>query len=92
VAALLAGVKLVDEDQRIAATHCEKHGEHALSLSVAQGKYHQVKRMLAAAGNHCVSLQRTRVGGLTLDSLNLAPGEWCYLDDAALARLVTFSA
>jgi 16S rRNA pseudouridine516 synthase len=90
VTQLLAGVKLVDENQLIAATHCAIHGEHALELSVEQGKYHQVKRMLAAAGNHCVSLQRTRVGGLTLDSLALEPGQWCYLDEASLARLVTF--
>jgi 16S rRNA pseudouridine516 synthase len=47
-----------------------------------QGKYHQVKRMLAAAGNHCAALRRTAVGELTLDALGLAEGEWAYIDPA----------
>jgi 16S rRNA pseudouridine516 synthase len=43
--------------------------------------------MLAAAGSHCVALQRTAIGGLTLDALGLAEGEWCYLDEDQRALL-----
>jgi 16S rRNA pseudouridine516 synthase len=44
--------------------------------------------MLAAAGNHCVALHRSQIGGLTLDSLGLKEGEWCYLEQAQLDLLV----
>ena len=57
-------------------------------MTLAEGKYHQVKRMLAAAGNHCTALRRTGIGGLKLDALELAEGEWCYLDEAQRALLV----
>jgi 16S rRNA pseudouridine516 synthase len=52
-----------------------------------QGKYHQVKRMLAAAGNHCAALQRIAIGGLRLDGLGLDEGEWMYLEASHLALL-----
>ena len=84
---LLAGVKLHDEPALLAALHCVQRGEHALEIVLEQGKYHQVKRMLAAAGNHCVALHRSAIGGLTLEALGLAEGEWCYLDQAQLALL-----
>ena len=41
-----------------------------------------VKRMLAAAGNHCTALCRTQIGQLKLADLNLAPGAWCYLNQS----------
>ncbi|MFA7300176.1 MAG: pseudouridine synthase, partial [Sideroxydans sp.] len=50
---LLKGVKLHDEPAPLAAVLCEKLGEHELKIVLEQGKYHQVKRMLAAAENHC---------------------------------------
>ncbi|MES2741940.1 MAG: pseudouridine synthase [Pseudomonadota bacterium] len=84
---LLAGVKLHDEPAPLAALVCRQSGEHQLEIVLEQGKYHQVKRMLAAAGNHCSALHRSAIGGLTLDALGLAPGEWCYLDQAQLALL-----
>lgn len=88
IAHLLAGVKLHDEPQTLAAQHCKMLGEHQLELVLEQGKYHQVKRMLAAAGNHCEALQRVQLGQLTLDALGLAAGEWCYLSAAQRALLV----
>ena len=88
VAKLLSGVKLHDEPAPLAAVSCRMVGSHQIEIVLEQGKYHQVKRMLAAAGNHCVALRRTQIGGLKLDTLGLAEGEWCYLDDAQLARLV----
>jgi 16S rRNA pseudouridine516 synthase len=87
VAALLAGVKLHDEPAPLAAVSCGIVDTHRIEIVLEQGKYHQVKRMLAAAGNHCVALRRTQIGGLKLDDLGLAEGEWCYLDDAQLALL-----
>lgn len=85
---LLAGVQLHDEPAPLAAVTCVQRGEHQLEIVLEQGKYHQVKRMLAAAGNHCTALHRSQIGGLTLDSLGIKEGEWCYLDEEQLALLV----
>jgi 16S rRNA pseudouridine516 synthase len=84
---LLAGVKLHDEPAPLAALTCVQRGEHQLEIVLEQGKYHQVKRMLAAAGNHCSALHRSAIGGLALDALDLAEGEWCYLGQAQLDLL-----
>ena len=54
-------------------------------LVLTEGRYHQVRRMFAAAGNHVDALHRSRVGGLEL--ADLAPGEWRELDDDDLRRL-----
>ena len=86
-AQLLAGVKLHDEPAPLAAVTCRIVDSHRIELVLEQGKYHQVKRMLAAAGNHCVALRRTQIGMLKLDELGLAEGEWCYLDEGQLALL-----
>lgn len=82
VAQLLSGVQLHDEPAPLAALTCRKIDERRLEIVLEQGKYHQVKRMSAASGNHCVALRRTAIGGLQLDALGLSEGEWCYLDDA----------
>jgi 16S rRNA pseudouridine516 synthase len=87
VAQLLRGVKLHDEPAPLAAVSCRMIDTHQIEIVLEQGKYHQVKRMLAAAGNHCSELCRTQIGRLRLDALNLNPGEWCYLDDALRAQL-----
>jgi len=87
VAQLLAGVKLHDEPGPLAAQTCRMLDTHELEIVLEQGKYHQVKRMLVAAGNHCTALRRTAIGSLTLDALALDEGEWCYLDAAQLACL-----
>lgn len=87
VAQLSEGVKLHDEPAPLAALTCRALGAHQLEMVLAEGKYHQVKRMLAAAGNHCVALCRTQIGGLALDTLALAAGEWCYLSPAQLDLL-----
>lgn len=86
VAQLEQGVQLVDEPLPLAA-QARRLDTHRIEMILDQGKYHQVKRMLAAAGNHCVALERAAVGRLTLAALGLAPGEWCYLDEAQLALL-----
>ena len=86
IAQLTAGVKLVDEPQPIAG-QARQLDEHRLEIVLDQGKYHQVKRMLAAAGNHCTALCRTAIGGLELATLDLAEGEWCHLEPDQLALL-----
>lgn len=88
VAQLLAGVQLIDEAAPLRAVSCVKRGEHLLEIVLEQGKYHQVKRMLAAAGNHCSALHRSQIGGLTLESLGLEEGEWCFLEPAQRDLLV----
>jgi len=85
---LLGGVKLHDEPAPLAAVTCRMLDAHRLEIVLEQGKYHQVKRMLAAAGNHCSALCRTAIGGLTLEALDLAEGEWCYLEQPQLELLV----
>jgi 16S rRNA pseudouridine516 synthase len=89
VGKLLAGVKLHDETELLAAAACSMADTHRIEIVLEQGKYHQVKRMLAAVGNHCVALRRSQIGGLKLDALGLAEGEWCYLEAAQLALLAT---
>ena len=84
---LLAGVKLHDEPAPLAALSCIQRGPHQLEIVLEQGKYHQVKRMLAAASNHCLALHRSAIGGLTLEALGIAEGEWCFLDQAQLDLL-----
>lgn len=84
---LLGGVKLHDEPAPLAAVVCEMLATNQLEIVLEQGKYHQVKRMLAAAGNHCTALRRTEIGQLKLDALGLKKGEWCYLDEERLALL-----
>ncbi|MCU6432841.1 pseudouridine synthase [Undibacterium sp. Jales W-56] len=85
---LLSGVQLHDEPAPLAAQTCRPISDRQIEIVLEQGKYHQVKRMLAAAGNHCAALQRTAVGQLTLDSLGLEEGEWCYLTQQQMALLV----
>ena len=87
VAQMLAGVQLHDEPAPLAAITCIKRGENQLEIVLEQGKYHQVKRMLAAAGNHCSALHRSAIGQLQLDALGLQEGEWCYLTPEQLALL-----
>ncbi|MDO8933909.1 MAG: pseudouridine synthase, partial [Rhodocyclaceae bacterium] len=86
IAHLQNGVQLIDEPAPLTA-QVRQLDTHNLEIVLEQGKYHQVKRMLAAAGNHCAALRRTMIGTLRLDSLGLKEGEWCYLDAAQLALL-----
>jgi 16S rRNA pseudouridine516 synthase len=84
---LLEGVKLVDDPATVQAAACELTSETTLKLTLTEGKYHQVKRMLAAVGNRVEALHRSRFGALTLPA-DLAPGQWQWLDgpDAVTPR------
>jgi 16S rRNA pseudouridine516 synthase len=48
---------------------------HHAQLTITEGRYHQVRRMFAAAGNHVVALHRERIGGLSLQ-VDLEPGQY----------------
>ncbi|MEN5061778.1 pseudouridine synthase [Luteimonas sp. TWI1416] len=54
-------------------------------LTIVEGRYHQVRRMFAAVGNHVVALHRSRIGGLSLG--DLPEGQWHPLDAADLTTL-----
>ncbi len=82
IAQLQAGVELMGEDALLKADHCALTDSHTLSLTIHQGIYHQVKRMIAAVGNHVIALHREQIGELSLTQLGeeVAEGQWIYLD------------
>ena len=84
---LLTGVVLDDDPKPVRAEGCEATGANTLRLTLVQGKYHQVKRMVAAVGNHCEGLHRSAFGALDLAD-GLAPGRWRFVTDAERAALV----
>jgi 16S rRNA pseudouridine516 synthase len=86
IATLLSGVQLIDEPLPITAAGCERVGERELLLTVTEGRYHQVKRMVAGVSNRVEALCRVAVGGLQLPD-DLKPGEWRWLDASDLARV-----
>jgi 16S rRNA pseudouridine516 synthase len=86
LAALRSGVQLNDEPAPIAALACESLDAHTLRLTLAEGKYHQVKRMIAATGNRVDSLHREAIGNYYLPA-TLPPGAWCWLEADDLTRL-----
>jgi 16S rRNA pseudouridine516 synthase len=63
----------------------EPLGPRRVRLTVTEGRYHQVRRMFAAAGNHVEALQRTAIGGLGLD--DLPEGKWRLLAAAEVSRV-----
>lgn len=74
---LQQGVELRNEKGIFAATDVKLFSEHQLSMTIHQGVYHQVKRMLAAVGNKVEALHRHQVGLLELPEL--PEGDWMYL-------------
>jgi 16S rRNA pseudouridine516 synthase len=90
IQALLNGVVLDDDPRPVQAAGAEivdPEGEaRHLRLTLTSGKYHQVKRMLAAVGNRVEGLHRSRIGALALPA-DLAPGQWRWLRAPDLAAL-----
>ncbi len=84
--ALCAGVLLHGEKSPVAALSCTPLDSHRLSLSIAEGKYHQVKRMVAAAGNRVEKLHRSAIGSLVLDE-SLPQGNWRWIEADELSLL-----
>ena len=77
------GVVLDDSPELVRATAAQAAGPNTLHLTLTEGKYHQVKRMVAAVGNRVDALHRSRFGALQIPP-GLAPGQWCWQDPAAL--------
>jgi len=86
-AALFASgtLQLESENTPLAPARLEVVTPRVARLTLTEGRYHQVRRMFAAVGNHVQALHRSRIGGLELGEL--APGEWRALVDADLERL-----
>lgn len=83
---LRQGVMLNDDPVPVSATAAEIVDSHTLLLTITEGRYHQVKRMLAAVSNRVESLSRIAVGGLELPP-DLPEGQWRWLDEKDLALL-----
>ncbi len=83
--ALMSGVKLIDEAETIAALDVKKISETVIHMTLAEGKYHQVKRMVAAISNRVETLKRIQIGGLTLsDDLKVGDWRWLTVNDLSL--------
>ncbi len=78
------GVELRNEKGVYAATDVQRLEEKRLQMTIHQGVYHQVKRMLAAVGNKVEKLHRAQIGQLSLN--DLPEGEWIYLTEAQIAQ------
>lgn len=83
---LLHGVVLDDDPKPVRAAACEAVSEFHLRLTLTEGKYHQVKRMLAAVSNRVEGLHRSQIGALHLPA-DLAPGQWRWLSAGDLALI-----
>jgi 16S rRNA pseudouridine516 synthase len=86
VARLLSGVVLDDSPKPVRAAGCVVVSSHHLQLTLTDGKYHQVKRMLAAVSNRVEGLHRSRIGLLDLPA-DLQPGQWRWLSEDDLQKL-----
>lgn len=79
VARFASGELLLENDDRpLKPAGLEVLSATEARVSVTEGRYHMVRRMFAAVGNHVEALHRERLGGLILPD-DLAPGQWCLL-------------
>lgn len=86
ISQLLAGVVLDDDPKAVRAAACEAVSEFHLRLTLTEGKYHQVKRMVAAVSNRVEALHRSQIGSLRLPD-DLAAGQWRWLNASDLASI-----
>ena len=88
-AALFASGTLLLESETtpLAPASLEAIDPRHARLTLTEGRYHQVRRMFAATGNHVVALHRSRIGGLELG--DLAVGKWRALDERERTQLFT---
>jgi 16S rRNA pseudouridine516 synthase len=85
---LLSGVVLDDDPKPVKAAAAEMVSEFHLKLTLTEGKYHQVKRMLAAVSNRVEGLHRSQIGGLKLPD-DLLPGQWRWLSEADMELMLS---
>ena len=87
IAVFAAGTLVLEgETDPLAPAVLEILSSTSAYLTITEGRYHQVRRMFAAVGNHVTALHRDRIGGLDLPS-DLAVGEWRILDAAGEAAI-----
>ncbi|MBD3893242.1 16S rRNA pseudouridine(516) synthase [Hydrogenophaga sp.] len=86
ISRLLQGVVLDDDPRPVRAAACQALAENQMQLTLTEGKYHQVKRMLAAVGNRVEGLHRSSIGRVDLPA-DLLPGQWRWLSAAEVAGL-----
>ncbi len=86
IAKLAAGVELRGEDGTTLPASLVLLSEKSCDLTVSEGKYHQVKRMFAAAGNRVESIHRIAIGAVKLPD-DLASGQWRWLQATDLSAL-----
>jgi 16S rRNA pseudouridine516 synthase len=75
---------LESETTPLLPAHLEVLGPRHVRLHLTEGRYHQVRRMFAAAGNHVETLQRTAIGDLSLDGLDAGAWRQLSADEIAL--------
>lgn len=80
------GLMLEREDKPLLPAAFEPLSERAGLLTLHEGRYHQVRRMFAAIGNHVEALHRDRVGALDLPQ-DLGAGAWRVLDETEIAQI-----
>jgi 16S rRNA pseudouridine516 synthase len=85
---LLTGVVLNDDPKPVKAAAAIRTGHKTLDMTLTEGKYHQVKRMIAAVGNHVIALHRSQIGSLILGD-DLPSGQWRWLTLDELAMLMS---
>ena len=83
---LLEGVVLDDSPKPVKAAACLAVSQKHMRLTLTEGKYHQVKRMLIAVGNSVAGLHRSQMGAMELP-LDLAPGQWRWITPDELQAL-----
>lgn len=83
---LLAGVVLDDSPVPVKAAAAVQVDSHRLDLTLTEGKYHQVKRMLAAVSNRVEALHRASIGNMVLAD-DLPSGQWRWLTSAEVQAL-----
>lgn len=87
-AALFASgtMMLESDDKALLPAHLEVVAPTVVTLTLTEGRYHQVRRMFAATGNHVVTLHRERIANLDLP-VDLAAGEYRLLTTIDVAAL-----
>lgn len=84
--ALLEGGTIVLDDKPLLPAQVKVLSETTVEITIQEGRYHQIKRMLQAVGNEVCFLKRYTMGPLVLDD-TLQPGEWRFLSEGELAAL-----
>jgi 16S rRNA pseudouridine516 synthase len=83
-----SGTLMLDnEDKPLLPAQLEVTSDTGAFLTLTEGRYHQVRRMFAALGNHVTDLHRDRIGALALPD-DLAPGQYRLLGEADLALVL----